>query len=289
VAYATLWEVVPVKACTSLYLHTFNCVILLFISLAAVRWYCNLRLALVKEAFGIVDEFRILSVVSLLCGVVHIMLETYLRLLATDGMQIAVTMACMFLNLNGWMLVSSIFSLGWPLLQLQSIDREITYKVGDQEPFKAVLTDKESRQRFFGFVEQLFCRELVMLWNDIHVFRSLQKDDRTQHEAWVIYNKYLEPDAILKVGVAAEFFYEISAQLDKAEHPRADLFDTVQEMVNIKLQRAFKRYQFQNMKDFSEKDFNEISAPEGLQHEAVGCGYLVQTDTNAEFDEDVMI
>jgi hypothetical protein len=281
--YAAGWELISVHACTSLYLHTFNCVMVLIASLVAVRWYCNLQLMELQDGFGVVEEMRLLSAVSLLLGAVHIMLETYLRLFATESTQICVAMACMFINLNTWMLASSVFALGWPVLRLNSVEKDLRYAAQDEEAFAAVLEEKMGRERFFSFVEQLFCRELVLLWNDIELFRSLSKSERTHDAAWAIYNKYLKRDSVLKVDVAAEFYYEISAQLEKAEQPPADLYDTVKQMIKVKLQSAFKRYQLHTASGLGSSDATVVfDSAVSFKHNAQGSGYFAQTDVEVD-------
>lgn len=289
VLYASAWSLIEDKAsCPSRYMHTFNSIFVLFVALALMRWFCNLKSVDVREAFGIMAEIRILTAISLLLGAVHVILHTYLRLFATDPVQLAVGMAFMFLNLNAWMVISSIFSLGWPIIRLskqRELHRLTTTK---DESFDVVMKDKDARALFFDFVQKLFCSELALLWTDVDTFRGLAKEERGHQEAWVIYNKYLKSNAVLKVPMAAEFFYGISSTLERSQQPPTDMYDTVQEMVSMKLSRCFRRYQLQNLSDLIDTEVPE-SIPFGAKYDVptknpASVQGQAQPDDDSEFN-----
>jgi hypothetical protein len=250
-----------------------------------MRWFCNIKSVDVREAFGIMAEIRILTAASLLLGAVHVILHTYLRLFATDPVQLAVAMIFMFLNLNAWMVISSIFSLGWPIIRLSKQHEQQHSTAAKDESFDVVMKDKDARALFFDFVQKLFCSELTLLWADVNTFRGLAKEERGHHEAWVIYNKYLKSNAVLKVSMSAEFFYGISSTLERSQQPPADMYDTVQEMVSMKLSRCFRRYQLQNLSDLVDQDVPE-SIPFGAKYEVTNKNPAEQVQGKAHPDDD---
>lgn len=294
VLYASVWSLVSEKSCTPLYLHTFNCIFVLLAGLGAVRWFCNLNTMNLREAYGIKAEINILVAISLLLGALHVILQTYLRLFATDSTQLAVGMLVMFCNVNTWMGFSCIFSVAWPVVRMNSQDKQ-HLTISTDEAFTTVMHDKDDRARFFEFVSQLFCTELTLLWTDINTFRLLKPNERGHDEAWVIYNKYLKSNAVLEVPMAAEFFYEISSALKQSQVPPADMYDTVQEMVCLKLARCFKRYQIQNLSDLVEQQCATESKAEydvALKPSGVQAHNSAMLDDEAHFNalfEDNMI